>query len=109
MLKRIIVLIATAALGLVMFAPKAEAAYPIYIKNHAYSVANLSVSTTNPASSGNIYSIAPGRAATGLCFYASASKLTQYWLGSGSVKTAPAGKWTCPPYSSLQYTVRIFN
>lgn len=81
---------------------------PVYMKNHIRSTVNMSMSTTNPPSSGHIYVIKPGYAGTGLCFYAPAGRATVYWYGSGGIaKVATAGAWKCPAYSNEQITVRI--
>lgn len=109
-MKKIAISIAALALA-VLPAVSADAASPIYIKNHISSVVNVSMTTTNPASAGHIYSIRPGYAFTGAGFYAACGKLTQYWYAGGPVKTARACYWNYPPYISggAQYTVRVFN
>lgn len=98
-------------------ATPSEAAVVDYFKNHALSryctagtgcAANLSMSTTNPPSSGHIYSLKPGQAGTGACIYASASRLTMFWWAGKQPFALPAGKWFCPGQTSLQGTARIY-
>ena len=81
---------------------------PVYMKNHVSSTANLSITTTNPASSGNIFTVRPSYAGTGLGFYAACGKVTVYWTAVTSTKTAKACAWNYLPYTNYQYTVRIY-
>ena len=105
-MRRLSIAAITLVLPLVLAVP-AEAAYPVYMKNSAISSVNLSITTSNPARSGNIFSVRPGYAGTGLGFYAPCGRVTQYYTASTSTRTATPCAWKYLPYTNEQYTVRI--
>lgn len=84
----------------------AQAASVVIMANHIRSVANISISITTP--SVTLRTIAPGYYKSGYGFYASASKLTMYWLGNGPAKVAKAGAWTWLGASTSTWTIRVY-